>query len=363
MKNLFFTLSALFFLMPLLLSQQRAASISFNETVWNYGDIKEEAGVASHSFEFTNTGGEPLIIHNVTASCGCTAPSWSREPVMPGGKGFVSAAYNPSGRPGRFDKTINVISNAAPGSVILRITGNVIPKPLTIEDEFRYSMGALRMKSNHVSMGTVFSGQQKSVVNEIINHSDQPINTEIRNVPAHLNVNLNPPRLEPGQRGIVEVTYDASKISDWGFLIDRMNVFVNGQTDRTYTFIVSANIEESFDHLTEEQLNDAPSIVFEETTFNIGKMEKGKTMDYEYIFKNEGKSDLIIRKITAACGCTATMLSDKIIPPGGTGKIKTTFNSASQRGNQTKTITVISNDPKNPKTILWIRGEVVEQEG
>ena len=359
MKKILILIISVFVFSPVF-CQQRTATISFNETVWNYGDIKEEAGVANHSFAFTNTGGEPLIIHNVTASCGCTSPSWTREPVMPGGKGYVSAAYDPSGRPGRFDKTVNVMTNASPGNIVLRITGNVIPKPLTIEDEYRYPMGPLRLKSNHVSLGTVYSGQQQTALGEIFNTSDQPINVEIRNVPAHIKVNINSAKLAPKQKGVIEVTYDASKMDDWGFLIDRMNVFVNGQTDRTYQFIISANIEESFTNLTEQQLNNAPSIVFEETNFNIGKLEKGKAVDYEYVFRNDGSSDLIIRKITAACGCTATMLSDKIIPPGKTGKIKTTFNSAGQRGTQTKTITVISNDPKNPKTILWIRGEVVE---
>ena len=91
----------------------------------------------------------------------------------------------------------------------------------------------------------------------------------------------------------------------------------------------------------------------------MGKLEKGKVAEYEYFFKNEGKSDLIIRKITATCGCTATMLSDKIISPGKTGKIKTTFNSAGQRGTQTKQL-LYQNDPKNAKTILWIRGEVAD---
>jgi len=361
MKKSFFILSVLFISIPFIFGQQKTANISFNEIVWNSGDIKEEDGVVTHKYEFTNTGGEPLIIHNVTASCGCTSPAWSREPVMPGGKGYVSVAYNPTGRPGKFDKTVNVVTNAAPGSVILRIQGNVIPKPLTIEDEFRYQMGSLRMKTNHVSLGTIYSGEQKTSVSEIINHSDQPISIEVRNVPPHLKVNFDSPSLAPGQRGVVEVSYDASIKNDWGFVIDRMNIYVNGQTERNYTFIVSANIEESFTHLTEQELNNAPSIVFQETTFNIGKLEKGKSAEYEYLFTNQGKSDLVIRKITAACGCTATMLSDKIIPPGGTGKIKTTFNSSTQRGNQTKTITVISNDPKNPKTILWIRGEVVEQ--
>lgn len=360
MRKIKLIIIAFFIFNSLLFSQQKSATISFKETIWNYGDVKEESGVANHKFEFTNSGTEPLIIHNVSASCGCTSPSWTREPVLPGGKGFVNVAYDPAGRPGRFDKTVNVITNSPPGNIVLRITGNVIPKPLTIEEEFRYPMGPLRLKSNHVSMGTVYSNKKHGSLDEIINNSDQPITVELRNVPAHLEAKVNPARLAPKQRGIIEVTYDASKINDWGFIIDRINLFINGQTDRTYQLIVSANIEESFDHLTEQELNNAPSIVFEETTFNMGKLEKGKTVEYEYVFKNAGKSNLMIRKISPSCGCTATMLSDQIIPPGKTGKIKTTFNSSNQRGNQVKTITVISNDPKNPKTILWVRGEVID---
>ena len=238
MKRVNFIIAGLFVFISVLFCQQRTATISFKETIWNYGDVKEESGVAVYSFEFTNTGGEPLIIHNVSASCGCTSPSWSREPIMPGGKGFVKVAYDPAGRPGRFDKTVNVMTNAPPGNIVLRITGNVIPKPLTIEDEFRYPMGLLRLKSNHISMGTVFSSQKHSALTEIINNSDQPITVDVRNVPEHLAVKINSANLAPKQRGTIEVTYDASKVNDWGFLIHRMNLFINGQTDRTYQLIV-----------------------------------------------------------------------------------------------------------------------------
>ncbi len=359
MRTIFILLTS-FFISAGLSAQQKAANISFSENVWDYGNIKEEDGVANHRFEFTNTGSEPLIIHNVSASCGCTAPSWTREPVMPGSKGYVGAAYDPRGRPGKFDKFVTVVSNASNSTVNLRITGNVIAKPLTIEDEYRFAMGSLRLKTNHVSFGTVNKGNQLTKMEEIINNSDKAIDIEIRNIPSHLQVKLSHSRLDAGQKGNIEVLYDGSKQNEWGFMIDRMNVYVNGETDRRYQLIVSANIEEDFSGWTEQQLTNAPVIAFEETTFNIGNMKKGEKLDYEYVFTNKGKSDLIIRKVTAACGCTATMLSENVISPGKTGRIKTTFNSAGRVGNQSKTITVITNDPKNPRIVLWIRGEVID---
>jgi hypothetical protein len=116
-------------------SQNDASTISFEEKVHDFGEFQEADGVVSHKFEFTNTGSQPLIIQRVSASCGCTTPSWSKEPVMPGEKGFVNAAYNPAHRPGQFEKTITVYSNASEPAYQLKIKGKVTPQPLKpVED-------------------------------------------------------------------------------------------------------------------------------------------------------------------------------------------------------------------------------------
>ena len=97
----------------------------------DFGKIKEEDGEATTVFEFVNNGTEPLILSEVRASCGCTTPDWTKEPVAPGAVGFVKATYNAKGRPGMFEKSITVKSNAAEGkeSVVLTIKGEVIPAP------------------------------------------------------------------------------------------------------------------------------------------------------------------------------------------------------------------------------------------
>ena len=96
MKKISFLLSLTLALVSLgLNAQSKTASISFNETSFNFGEMQESGGLQIHKFEFTNTGGEALIIQNVSTSCGCTTPEWTKEPVKPGQKGFVSAAYNP----------------------------------------------------------------------------------------------------------------------------------------------------------------------------------------------------------------------------------------------------------------------------
>src|SRR6266542_1757921 len=93
-------------------AQQRTASISFKEESFDFGKIKEADGPVNHVFVFTNTGSVPLIIQNVQPSCGCTTPDWTKQPVMPGTKGFIKATFDPSGRPGTFEKSVTVYSNA-----------------------------------------------------------------------------------------------------------------------------------------------------------------------------------------------------------------------------------------------------------
>ena len=109
-------------------AQQKQPYINFTAVVHDFGKIKEADGLASFKFEFTNTGSVPLVISNVQASCGCTTPSWTREPIAPGAKGSITATYNPKNRPGRFDKSITVTSNSENTPTVLRIMGEVLPQ-------------------------------------------------------------------------------------------------------------------------------------------------------------------------------------------------------------------------------------------
>ena len=342
-----------------LLAQQKNANISFDKTVHEFGQLKEADGIATYKFEFTNTGNEPLIIQRVNPSCGCTTPSWTKEPVMPGERGFVSAAFNPKNRPGHFDKTLAVQTNSAIPTITLRIKGSVIPKPVSIEDEYRYEMGGVRFKSNHLSFGTVYKGTPQTKMLELINTSGEVQNIEIKDVPAHLKVNVLTPTVKPDAKGQIEITYFSDLQNDWDFIIDRLNIYFNGTTDRNYKLIVSANLQEDFSNLTAEEKAMAAKISFEDKNFDFGDLKQGEKVEYEYVFKNTGKSDLIIRKVKASCGCTAVNMAKSVIAPGETGKIKTTFNSAGKRGKQNKTITVVTNDPVNPREILWVRGNIL----
>ena len=97
----------------------------------DYGKVNKEDDNGVRSFEFTNTGDEPLIISNVQSTCGCTVPSKPTEPIAPGKTGKIEVKYNMN--PGPIRKTITVETNAVnaeEGRVVLKIKGEVIAKPV-----------------------------------------------------------------------------------------------------------------------------------------------------------------------------------------------------------------------------------------
>lgn len=99
------------------------AVFEWNAQSHDFGKIKQNAPV-THEFTFVNTGKTPLIITNVQASCGCTTPAWTKDPVLPGGSGFIKATYNAAAI-GSFNKTVTVTANVETGFVTLSIRGEV----------------------------------------------------------------------------------------------------------------------------------------------------------------------------------------------------------------------------------------------
>ncbi|MCX6233554.1 MAG: DUF1573 domain-containing protein [Bacteroidetes bacterium] len=104
-----------------------AADIKFDKLEHDYGTITQN-GNGDCEFTFTNTGKEPLVLTNVRSSCGCTVPSWPRQPILPGKSDKIMVKYSTS-RLGVINKSITVESNAKTNPVTLKITGNVVAPP------------------------------------------------------------------------------------------------------------------------------------------------------------------------------------------------------------------------------------------
>lgn len=359
MKHLFLTIS--FLILGIAAKSQFATTtMQVSAKEHDFGTFKEEAGRQTFDFLVTNTGTQPLVIQNVVASCGCTTPEWTKQPIPAGGNGKVTAIYDPKDHPGVFNKTLSVYTNSKPEVVVLVIKGEVVPHEKTLEELFVFAVGPVRFESNHLAFTNVKKTEKKMRVMQLINTSSAPVKVEFDGLPAHLTLKSNPETLKPGQKGLVEGTYDGTKNAAWGNVNDIVKLKINGVNEESLYYYVSANLVEDFSSLSKEELEKSPVFKVDATTVDLGKIKGATQNEVEFKFKNEGKSDLLIRFIKSTCGCTAVQQGNQGvgIKPGETSSIKAVFNSGSYSGKVTKAIYVYTNDPKSSEVVLMLTADV-----
>lgn len=106
----------------------KGAIITWEVTSYEFGDIYKGDKV-QHTFKFTNTGSSPLIITNVEVTCGCTIPKgWPRDPIMPGNRGELQVQFDSTGKFGRQNKVVTVVSNSRYGNSQITFSANVLEK-------------------------------------------------------------------------------------------------------------------------------------------------------------------------------------------------------------------------------------------
>lgn len=345
-------------------SQDIVTTLEFSETYHDFGVFKEEAGRKTFDFIITNTGAHPLKIYNVTASCGCTTPEWTKQSIAPGGKGKVTAIYDPMNIPGVFKKTLTVYTNTTPASTTLIIKGEVTPREKTIEELCTYPMGSVRFQSNRLEFNYVKKTEKKEMGMEIFNPSPSAVKVEFEGLPSYLKLKVEPEILPPGKKGHIIGTFDATEIPQWGYVGNRVRIKLNGVLQENVSYILAANLIEDFSNLSVEDLANAPIFKLYSNTSYLGKIKESSQNDVEFKFTNEGKSDLIIRHINTTCGCTTVQQGNVGvgIKPGEASSIKAVFNSSGYKGKVTKTIYVYTNDPKNSEVVLMFNADVIQAE-
>lgn len=104
-----------------------STTVQIIDSIYNFGTVAE-GSIVEFSFRFKNTGTNPLIISNASASCGCTVPEKPEAPIKTGEIGVIKVKFDSNGRAGSAYKTVTVLSNAQPGFPELALKGEVTPK-------------------------------------------------------------------------------------------------------------------------------------------------------------------------------------------------------------------------------------------
>jgi hypothetical protein len=169
---------------------------------------------------------------------------------------------------------------------------------------------------------------------------------------------LRPSKLAPGETGYFVLLFDAGKKGDYGNSYEGVTLSTNDVIEPDKYFFLAAFIEEDFSGLSAEERANAPVLRFDREGFDFGKVKKGEKIVTEFIFTNEGKRDLILRKIKSSCGCTTTEPEKNVIGPGEKSKIKVVIDTSELGGEQNKSVFVFCNDPAASSITLSLTGLV-----
>ena len=101
------------------------AEMTFETNRWKFGQIKQRESV-EQTFYFKNTGKTPLIISSAFGSCGCTVPTWPKEPIEPGEKGEIHVQFNSGTKKGKQSKQVTITANTKPNITQLFVEGEIL---------------------------------------------------------------------------------------------------------------------------------------------------------------------------------------------------------------------------------------------
>lgn len=340
------------------------ASLYFEHTEYDFGEIDEQAGKVSHAFPFTNGGTAPIAIVSAATSCGCTVAAYPRKPVMPSESSNIEVSFDPADRPGRFEKAVTVTTSER-GTVRLRITGVVRPRKRTTEEMYPVYIGCgLRLEDNFHSFSYIAHGRPYRTVIGMVNTSEKPLQLHVDG--GRVYTTEYPTVLAAGQRAEIVIACDVPRGSGiYGTVTETLRLTVNGRrsdAEVTVTGIATDNGDD-MDEIS------APKAVINKNIIKFGVAKRnGEALHDTFEIANEGGSTLYIRAIEGlTSGTTLSSTAGEAIAPGeaiAAGQKLTVTVTLEPRkreyGPSVERIRFIFNDPARPMREVKVTSAVSE---
>lgn len=337
------------------------STMKFESDQWDFGAIKEVDGRVSHTFTYTNTGEQPFVIENVSVSCGCTTPTFSRAPVRPGAKGSIEITFDPEGRPGVFTKEIYVTSNNRQNQNVIKIKGKVEPRPRTVEDDYPMMLtSGLRVDNMTTDFSYVPQGETRSMAIRYINTSSKPLTINVHSEPAlkYFIVSPSATTVCAGCRGEITLTYDLMNTTVWGMMTQKVFFTIN---DKRYSVPMTVRAIGTDDFAGVDNQN-APRMKFSSQYFNFAdvKCNSNTAVMKDVTLANGGKTPLTIRYVSEKRGVVCTLKAGTIVPAGGSVGFKIGFVPGQfSAGRLFEGVEIVANDPMRPMRELRISANML----
>lgn len=342
------------------------AEVLWLEKNYDFGLMKEEAGPKEGKARFVNIGDRELVVTDAKPGCGCTSVSYPENPIAPGDTACISFKYDPAGRPGKFEKSIRVYINDKENYRI-GISGNVLGTPQSLEQFYPIEIGPLRLSEYMIPAGDIKEGAARNFFINVYNQSADSITPRWNSGNKALAVDISEKKLGPGDIASISLFFNSALVAEPGPVEIPVTLYPDTDSPEERQIIFRANIIPDFSHLSPKQVDKGPRCYTAPPAVDLGIIAR-EPVPFAFLIENQGKSELLIRKIYIREEIGNKMPAVKIskypakIKSGKSATINGTLNPVElPEGPFRQTIEIISNDPIHPVRSLTVVG-IVEKE-
>lgn len=323
------------------------ARIEWLERDHDFGLMKEIAGPKTGFSRFVNIGSDTISIFNVRPSCGCTSADWSREPLAPGDTAVVSYTYDPTMRPGKFDKSVKVQLSDGTRHAI-RITGNVLGTPESLATLYPLEAGNLRLSETKVDMGEVSKGHNPIAFVNAYCLAPDTVTPRVTTDIAGLRVTPSTPKAGPGD--LITYTLEYSLRDARYGPVEGEILFSAGDGPAT-ALPWKACVLPNPDMLLRAQQGKNPFCEARPQPIDFGMQTIGNgKVEAELTISNTGKGPLEIYRIVSGSEALNAVSPAKPLKPGKKTKVTVTLDTDRiAKGPARIPLTLITNDPAHTR--------------
>ncbi len=340
-------------LMAFGISLKAQPKADFDKTLHEFGPILWKKPV-SVDFTVANKGDQPLVISNVTVSCGCTAVDWTKQPILAGQKGTIKATFDAK-MLGHFRKTVGVYCNASSKPIYLVLQGEVATSIKNYSNDFPFKVGAIRMNKNNLEFSDANKGEKPTAELEIVNTSKSVYQPLIMHLPHYMSMKAVPATLSSGRTGKIIFTLDSNELHNLGLTQTTVYLarFLGDKVGEENSITVSAVLLPDFSKMTPTQKANAPIIKLSDDNLDLSGLNNKDKISQTILVTNEGKSKLEINYVQVFNPVLNVELSKRSLNPGETAKMKiTAIAEQLKKARSNPRVLVITNDPVHPKVII-----------
>ena len=309
---------------------------------------------ATAVFTVKNDGDKPLVISNVTTSCGCTVADWTKTPIAPGATGTVTSTFDAKAL-GHFYKDIGVYCNASDLPIYLMLQGEVSADPKNYTLTHPYEIGPIRLDKEAIEFDDVNKGDKPSMEILVANTSSEVYTPVLMHLPPYLEAVAVPERIGKKGTGKIKITLDTDKLPKFGLTTSTVYLsrFPGDKVGDENSIPVSVVLLPDFSQISQVQRLNPPAVELSARELTLLPLAENEKKSVKVVVTNTGKSNLEITDLQVFNSALGVQLKKRVLKPGASTKMKiTAYGKFLKKVKGSPRVLMITNDPNCPKIII-----------